>query len=83
MGTLPVLNYNGQEIGQSLTITRFLAKKAGLAGRNELEEAKASMLVDHSVDLLNSKLYNLANLKLTLEKAIILPFRAVPLEIQP
>ena len=65
MGTLPVLNYNGQEIGQSLTITRFLAKKAGLAGRNELEEAKASMLVDHSVDLLNSKLYNLANSKLT------------------
>ena len=55
MGTLPVLNYNGQEIGQSLTITRFLAKKAGLAGRNELEEAKVSMLVDHSVDLLNSK----------------------------
>ena len=54
-GSLPLLQYNGQEIGQSLTITRFLAKQAGLAGRNELEEAKVSMVVDHFADAFGSK----------------------------
>ena len=39
-GQLPVLCYNGTEIGQSMTIARFLAKEFGLAGKNNLEVAR-------------------------------------------
>merc|ERR1712020_865342 len=51
-GQLPVLSYNGTEIGQSITIARFLAKEFGLAGKTKLEEARADMIVDCIVDLL-------------------------------
>ena len=51
MGTLPVLNYNGIEISQSITIARFLAKEFGLAGKDRIEEAKADMVVDCIVDI--------------------------------
>ena len=50
LGTLPVLNYNGIEIGQSISIARFLAKEFGLAGKDRIEEAKADMVVDCMVD---------------------------------
>lgn len=33
-----------------------MAKKAGLAGRNELEQVQADMVVDHYVDILNKML---------------------------
>ena len=49
-GSLPFLEYDGETIGQSMTIARFLAKKAGLMGRNDLEEAQISMVVDHVAD---------------------------------
>ena len=38
-----------------MTITRFLARKYGLAGKNELEEAEADMIVDCISDTMNSK----------------------------
>ena len=47
---LPVLYWDGEELAQSLTICRFLAKKAGLAGRNELEQAQVDMVIDHCLD---------------------------------
>ena len=53
---MPVLEYDGEEIAQSLTVARFLAKKCGLGGRNELEMAQADMVVDHMGDCLQSKL---------------------------
>ena len=38
MGQGPVLYYKGQELIQSLTIARFVGRKCGLAGSNEVEE---------------------------------------------
>ena len=55
IGTLPILEYNGTTIAQSITIARFLAKEFNLAGKNRIEEAQADMIVDCVSDLLNSK----------------------------
>jgi len=38
MGQLPVLNYKGEELIQSLTIARFAARKGGLVGKTEMDE---------------------------------------------
>eukprot|EP00095_Tigriopus_kingsejongensis_P008607 maker-scaffold460_size165339-snap-gene-0.28 protein:Tk08607 transcript:maker-scaffold460_size165339-snap-gene-0.28-mRNA-1 annotation:"glutathione s-transferase" len=48
--SLPVLYYKGEEIGQSVAIARFLAKKAKLAGDNEIEKAHADAIVDFVVE---------------------------------
>jgi hypothetical protein len=40
------------QIGQSLSIARFLAKKAGIAGKNEVEQALADGLVELVKDLI-------------------------------
>ena len=41
------------KMGQSITIARFLAKRFGLAGRDEFEQAFADMYADQVTDLLN------------------------------
>ena len=51
LGQMPVLNYNGVEIAQSMTIARFLANELNLAGNSNVEKAKADMVVDIVVDL--------------------------------
>jgi len=53
-GVLPVLEYNGTTIAQSISIARFLAKEYNLAGKNRVEEAQADMIVDCVSDVLNS-----------------------------
>jgi len=53
-GQIPLLNYNGKVICQSLTIARFLAAEFGLAGRNNLESAQANEIVDAVADLQNA-----------------------------
>lgn len=53
-GSMPYVEYDGETIGQSTTVARFLAKKAGLAGRNELEQAQADMIVDYIQDWFQS-----------------------------
>jgi len=50
---LPILEVDGKVIGQSMAITRFLARKYNLAGKNEWEEAKADMIVDCIDDTFN------------------------------
>ena len=47
------LNENGKEVKlyQSNTIARFLAKKFGLAGRDQITQAKAELVLDHFVDV--------------------------------
>ena len=55
MGQLPVLEFDGQVLCQSLTIARFLAKEFGLAGKTNLEQAQADMVIDTGNDLDNSK----------------------------
>jgi len=45
MGQVPVLNYKGQELIQSLTIARFAARKCGLIGETEIDEFLADQFV--------------------------------------
>merc|ERR1711981_1090359 len=51
LGTLPILEYNGEKLCQSISIARFLAKQYGIAGKNNMEQAKAVMIVDTIVDV--------------------------------
>ena len=44
MGQVPVLNYKGQELIQSLTIARFVARKCDLAGKTEIDEFLADQV---------------------------------------
>ena len=56
LGQIPVLEYDGTVLSQSLTIARFLAKEFGLAGKDNLEQAQADMIIDTGNDLDHSEL---------------------------
>ncbi|TRY72349.1 hypothetical protein TCAL_08165 [Tigriopus californicus] len=58
--SLPVLHWDGEVIGQSLTIARFVAKKAGLAGNTDIEQARADAIVDAVSDIA-PKLFEIKN----------------------
>lgn len=49
MGQLPVLEVDGKRVYQSSAISRYLAKKVGLAGSNDWE----SLIIDSAVDTIN------------------------------
>lgn len=49
LGQMPVLEVDGQRIGQSGAIARYLAKKVGLAGSDDFE----SFLIDSVVETIN------------------------------
>ena len=49
-GQVPKLEIDGKTLYQSIAITRFLARKYGLAGKTEFEEAQADMIVDCILD---------------------------------
>eukprot|EP00695_Tsukubamonas_globosa_P002233 TRINITY_DN3340_c0_g1_i1.p2 TRINITY_DN3340_c0_g1~~TRINITY_DN3340_c0_g1_i1.p2 ORF type:complete len:229 (-),score=128.73 TRINITY_DN3340_c0_g1_i1:157-771(-) len=51
-GQLPVLVVDGVYIAQSIAIARYIAKRNGLAGDNDLEAALCDMIVDGVNDLL-------------------------------
>ncbi len=52
LGQVPTLEVEGKgTLSQSMTICRYLAKKAGLAGSNDWEAAECDMFVDHANDL--------------------------------
>jgi len=53
-GQLPILEYEGTTISQSMAIARFLAREYGLAGQNALEEAKIDETVDAITDFQNA-----------------------------
>ena len=53
-GQLPLLTWEGETISQSMACSRFLAKKVGLAGRTDLEQAQADEIVDVVQDLINT-----------------------------
>ena len=53
-GQLPLLSWNGEVISQSIACARFIAKKVGLAGKTELEQAQADEIVDVIQDLVNT-----------------------------
>lgn len=48
-GKVPVLEIDGKMLNQSVAITRYLSKKAGLAGGDDWE----SLLIDIAVDNIN------------------------------
>ncbi|TRY76427.1 hypothetical protein TCAL_12508 [Tigriopus californicus] len=52
-GQVPILTFEGQMFCQSITIARFLAKRAGLYGDTELEQTYADMIVDCATDFNN------------------------------
>lgn len=52
-GHVPILEVDGRVLAQSNTIARYLAKKHGLAGKDEWEQAQADMYADNIHDLLN------------------------------
>ncbi|PFX16267.1 Glutathione S-transferase 1 [Stylophora pistillata] len=49
---LPVLEFDGEILAQSLSIARYVANVLGLAPATDLLKAKADMLVDSSADLM-------------------------------
>ncbi|CAF0883484.1 unnamed protein product [Didymodactylos carnosus] len=52
LGQMPVLEVDGQKLPQSLSIARFVAKQLHLAGKDNLEQAKADSVVDTIYDLM-------------------------------
>ena len=60
---MPVLEDDGVEYYQSITIARYLANKFNLAGATPHEKAQADMVVDCVADFFNGKIliYFLAN----------------------
>ena len=54
-GQVPILEYEGAVITQSIAIARFLAKKAGLYGKDDVTQARADMIVDYVTDFNNSE----------------------------
>lgn len=57
-GQVPVLEVDGQMLAQSNTISRYLARKHDLAGKDEWEQALADMYADNINDLMTGKLAN-------------------------
>jgi glutathione S-transferase len=51
LGQMPVLEFNGVKLPQSMTIARFLAKQFNLAGKDYFEQAKVDVVVDTLLDL--------------------------------
>lgn len=50
-GSLPILEVDGKQIGQSMTIARYVAREGGLVGKNSLEQALVESIVDTVTDL--------------------------------
>jgi prostaglandin-H2 D-isomerase / glutathione transferase len=55
MGQMPVLEVDGKIMHQSISICRYLAKKVGLAGSNDLESFDIDSAVDTCNDFRASK----------------------------
>ena len=50
---MPYLEIDNVQLPQSVSIARYLAKEANLAGKTNLEQAKADAIVDTCIDALN------------------------------
>lgn len=57
-GHVPVLEVDGKQLAQSITIARYLAKQHGLAGKNDWEQALADMYADNIHDMMNGNIRN-------------------------
>ncbi|EDV21531.1 Glutathione S-transferase 1 [Trichoplax sp. H2] len=59
-GQVPILEVDGVQIAQSSAIVRYVARMAGLAGKDSLEQAKADMLADAFCNDILEKFYRIA-----------------------
>lgn len=50
-GQLPYLEVDGKQLGQSAAFARLVAKRYGLAGKDELEQAQVDAIVDYQKDI--------------------------------
>jgi len=50
-GQCPTLEFDGHVMCQSISIARFLANRFGLAGKSDLEKARADIVVDCVMDV--------------------------------
>ena len=55
-GQVPVLEHEGKQVGQSIAIARYLAKKVKLAGNDDWENLEIDAIVDTINDLRLSEL---------------------------
>ena len=53
-GQLPMIEYDGVKLAQSKAINRFLARKAGLAGNDDLEQCQVDMYLELLTDLFDN-----------------------------
>ena len=53
---LPVLFWDGEQIAQSLAVTRFIAKQIGLAGKDNPEEAQVNEIIYSIEDVLQARI---------------------------
>lgn len=54
-GQLPTMEYDGEIYAQTNAIAKFLAKKAGLAGNDDLEQLKMDMFMEYMNDIFGSE----------------------------
>ena len=52
-GQVPVFEVDCKMLAQSNAIARYLARKHGIAGKDEWEQAQADMYVDCIIDLMH------------------------------
>ena len=52
MGALPVLKIDGETFCQTKAINAYVAKKAGLNGKNLIEQMKVTMIMETQGELL-------------------------------
>jgi len=50
-GSLPILEVDGKQIGQSIAIARYVAREGGLTGKDSMEQAIVDSIVDSVTDL--------------------------------
>jgi glutathione S-transferase len=62
---VPILEVDGQVLAQSNAIARYLARKYGLAGKDEWEQAQTDMYIENIHDLLNGKYHSKKKVLLT------------------
>merc|ERR1711936_574670 len=53
-GSLPLLEWDGTCIAQSMAVARFLAREVGLAGRDNMKAAQIDEIIDAVNDLLSA-----------------------------
>jgi len=51
LNRVPVLNHNGEVIGQSSSIARYLSNQFGFLGANEAQAAQVDSMCEHIVDI--------------------------------